>query len=147
MSNIALTMERTFDAPIEKVFNAWTDPAVVAKWFGPEGVDTEIHEMNVEEGGTYSLTMKGSEGKLYPLHGVFKTIDAPRKLVMTWQWEKTEQITDWTNETLVTVELNDVDGKTVMSFTHEQLFDEEAKKMHDEGWASSFDKLDKIVAN
>src|SRR6185369_14336233 len=80
-SDLEMYVERTFRASPEKVFDAWTDPAKLAKWFGPDGFTTTTHEMDLRPGGTWRHTMVGPDGKQYPNEIRFVEIDRPRKLV------------------------------------------------------------------
>ena len=144
MADVALVITRTLNAKPEDVFKAWIDPKQVAEWYGPEGFTNEIHEFDAREGGAYRLTMKGSDGE-HPLRGVFKTIQTPKKLVLTWQWEK-EGEGSMGGESEITVEFKDVGGKTEMTMTHAKLANEKSKEMHNMGWSSSFNKLEKIFS-
>lgn len=72
---------RTFRAPPERVFDAWTDPAKLARWFGPDGFTTTTHEFDLRPGGAWRHTMRGPDGKEYPNHIVFVAVDRPRRLV------------------------------------------------------------------
>lgn len=60
-----IEISRTFDAPRELVFNAWTTPEHVAQWFGPDGFTLTTHEMDVKPGGTWRFTMHGPDGVDY----------------------------------------------------------------------------------
>ena len=142
MGDVALVIKRTFDASPEDVFEAWTDPAQVAVWYGPEGFTNEIHSFELKEGGQYSLTMNAPDGAKHKLKGVFKTIEKPTKLVFTWQWENEEM----GRETIVTVELAAIGDKTEMIFTHSGFVNEQGKEMHNQGWTGSFNKLEKLFA-
>ncbi len=77
----AMFYRRTFDAPRDLVWKAWTEPAKIAAWFGPSGFRTTVHEMDVRPGGKWRFTMHGPDGTDYPNHVVYREVDAPRKLV------------------------------------------------------------------
>ncbi|GEM_PF-90837 len=76
---IALT--RSFRAPPERVFDAWTDPAKLARWFGPDGFSTTTHEFDLRPGGTWRHTMRGPDGRDYPNKIVFVELARPDRLV------------------------------------------------------------------
>jgi uncharacterized protein YndB with AHSA1/START domain len=84
-----LTMIREFNAPRDLVFKAWTDPQLVAQWWGPDGVTNQVDEWNVIPGGNLRLTMiAGDElgelaGQRWPMTGQFQEVSAPEKLVFT----------------------------------------------------------------
>jgi len=145
MADVALVITRVFNAKPEEVFKAWVDPKQVAEWYGPEGFTNEIHEFDAREGGVYRLTMKGPDGA-HPLRGTFLTIDKPKKLVMTWQWGEAGVDGSMGGASEVTVEFKDVGGKTEMTMTHAKLANEKSKEMHSQGWSSSFNKLERVLA-
>jgi len=78
-----LTITRTFDASREKVWRAWTDPAHLAAWWGPEGFTNPVCELDVRPGGAIHIVMRGPDGVEYPMHGVYREIAAPERLVFT----------------------------------------------------------------
>jgi uncharacterized protein YndB with AHSA1/START domain len=54
-----ITLTRAFAAPVEKVWAAWTDPAVLPRWFGPEGIACVTQDIDIREGGQWRFTMEG----------------------------------------------------------------------------------------
>ena len=124
------------------MFRAWSDPAELAKWWGPEGVTTPVCEMDVRPGGAWRTCMRGSEGE-HVCSGVYREISAPERLQFTWAWE-TDGVRG--HETIVTIEFHETDGGTEMHF-HQALFETaEGRRMHNQGWTSSFDCLDRHLA-
>ena len=83
-----IVVTRTFDAPRELVFEAWTNPKHVAQWWGPNGFSTTIHEMDVRPGGVWRLTMRGPDGKSYLNRIVFIEVAKPGRLVYKHEPEK-----------------------------------------------------------
>lgn len=81
MTDYKMEITRTFRAPPERVFDAWTDPAKLAKWFGPDGFTTTTHEFDLRPGGTWRHTMTGPDGKEYPNLIRFVEVDRPGRLV------------------------------------------------------------------
>jgi len=69
-----LTAVRVFDMPRDKVFGAWADPELLARWWGPNGFTNTFHEFAFKEGGQWRYTMHGPDGKDYPNHNVFEQI-------------------------------------------------------------------------
>jgi uncharacterized protein YndB with AHSA1/START domain len=76
-----LITTRMFDAPRALVFEAWTNPAHIVNWWGPNGFTTTNHEMNVKPGGVWRFTMHGPDGTDSPNKIVFKEVVKPKKLV------------------------------------------------------------------
>lgn len=71
---------RTIKAPREGVFAAWTDPAILSKWWGPNGFSNTFHAFELRPGGTWNFTMHGPDGKDYHNVCVFKRIEPPSHL-------------------------------------------------------------------
>jgi len=78
-----LFITRTFDAPRRLVFQAWTDPKQLAQWWGPHGFTNPICELDVRPGGAIRIHMRGPDGAVYPMTGVYREIVAPERLVFT----------------------------------------------------------------
>jgi len=76
-----LTITRILDAPRELVFQAWTDPKLVAQWWGPRGFTAPVCELDARPGGSILIHMRGPDGKVYPMTGVYREILPPERLV------------------------------------------------------------------
>ena len=74
---------RVFDAPRELVFKAWTDPKHVAQWWGPTGFTNPRCELDVRPGGAIRIDMRGPDGAVYPMSGVYQEVLEPERLVFT----------------------------------------------------------------
>ncbi len=84
---------RIFDAPPERVFKAWTDPKQFAAWWGPKDFTNPICEVDARLGGSYKIAMRSPDGVNFPMHGVYKEIDSPKRIVMTA--DVTEHPREW----------------------------------------------------
>jgi len=86
-----LTLTRIFDAPRELVFKAWTDPKLLAKWWGPNGFTNPVCEADARPDGSIHIVMVAGEelgdlnGISFPMTGTFKEIDSPNRIVFTTQ--------------------------------------------------------------
>jgi uncharacterized protein YndB with AHSA1/START domain len=78
-----LTITRAFDAPRTLVFKAWTDPKMLARWWGPHHFTNPVCEVDVRPGGGIRIDMRGPEGTVYPMTGVFHDIVVPERLVFS----------------------------------------------------------------
>jgi uncharacterized protein YndB with AHSA1/START domain len=78
-----IVLSRVFDAPLEMVWDAWTDPKQVAQWWGPRGFTTTIHEMDVRPGGLWRQTMHGPDGANYPGTSVFAEVIKHERIVFS----------------------------------------------------------------
>ncbi len=139
-----LVMERVFRAPPERVFRAWTDPAVLATWWGPEGFTTPEHRMDVRPGGEWWTQMMSPDGKPHTVSGVYREIAPPKRLVMTWGWEQPDGRRG--HETVVELTFEPAPGGTRLKLVQRLFQSPEDAKGHNAGWASSFRDLDRILA-
>lgn len=80
-SEPALVITRTFDAPSDLVFKAWTDPKQLAQWWGPSGFTNPVCDLDPRPGGAIRVHMRAPDGTTYPMSGVYREIDPPRRLV------------------------------------------------------------------
>ena len=141
--NLSLEIKRLIKAPRDRVYAAWTDPAQLIQWFGPEKVQTRDLIAETRVGGKFRWDLTNSEGEKMTCLGEYRELQPGKKIVFTWQWDDDE---DWENHTsIVTVELFDADGGTELRLTHEQLPSEASCGGHTEGWNSALDKLEKFV--
>jgi uncharacterized protein YndB with AHSA1/START domain len=76
-----LSFSRVYAAPRERVWDAWTDPAQVVRWWGPRGFTTTTHQMDVRPGGTWLFIMHGPDGTDYDNRIVFTELVRPERLV------------------------------------------------------------------
>ena len=75
-----IVLTRVLDAPRDLVWSAWTDPAQIPSWFGPEGFTTTVHDMDVRPGGTWRFTMHGPDGVDYVNVAVYEEVTEPERL-------------------------------------------------------------------
>lgn len=79
--NRELRITKTFNAPIELVWEAWTNREHIVNWWAPTGFTTTIHKMDVREGGEWLMTLHGPDGKNYPNKSIFREIIPLKKIV------------------------------------------------------------------
>jgi len=143
--NFSLEIERVIEAPRDQVYAAWTDPAQMKQWFGPENVQTRDLIADARVGGTFRWDVTNPEGEEMTMRGEYRELQPGKKIVFTWQWADDE---DWENHvSIVTVELADADGGTELRLTHEQLPNEESRDGHTRGWESALDKLERLFSS
>jgi uncharacterized protein YndB with AHSA1/START domain len=139
---LSLQIKRLIKAPRDRVYAAWTDPAQMKQWFGPENVQTHDLIADASAGGEFRWDLTNSEGEKMTMRGEYRELQPGKKIVFTWQWDDDET---WENHiSIVTVELFDRDGDTELRLTHEQLPNEESRDGHTLGWNSALDKLEKF---
>jgi uncharacterized protein YndB with AHSA1/START domain len=144
-----LSITRTFDAPRELVWKAWTDPAMLMQWRGPRGFTPTEFEMPMKEGARWRMTMVGrvpatQEPVELKQHGVVKEVRPPELLVYTFAWDDRSCLglpESPFKENVVTVRLQEQGGKTVMHFTQAPFATESERDGHTGGWNSAFDRF------
>ena len=133
---------RLVPAPVEEVFRAWTDPAVMRRWFGPGEATAEI-EADARPGGTYRFVLRRADGGPLAVSGSYREVDPPRRLSFTWAWEEggPDDV-----ESLVTVELAPAGDGTEMTLTHGGFPDAGVAAPYGVGWTNSLPKLEALFA-
>lgn len=137
-----LRLERTFNAPRQAVFDAWTSPEVLKRWW-PAGADwdTPVAEVDVRVGGRLRLVMRSPDGEEFGGSGEYVEIRPPERLVYTWKWDAGHGAGQ-----LVEVEFTERDdGTTTVVLTNTGLEDERERREHREGWDASFDNLKRVL--
>jgi hypothetical protein len=126
------------------VFAAWITPDDLLKWFGPEDCQVLSARIHPRVGGEYDLRLKSESYGDIHLHGTFRELRRPGKLVYTWNFSGHPKLEF--GESLVTVEFLDRGGSTEVQITHDHLPSEEVKEDHVEGWTECLDNLEKHLS-
>jgi uncharacterized protein YndB with AHSA1/START domain len=134
-----LRLERLIPAPPEKIFALWTEPELVAKWWGPDGYELAKYELDVRAGGRWRTSMRSPEGKLMTMSGIYRSIEAPRRLVFSWAWE--DEAGKRGHETEITVTFDAAPGGTRLVLVQQLFESRDRRDGHARGWSSSFDRL------
>jgi uncharacterized protein YndB with AHSA1/START domain len=137
----SLTIKRRLNAPPAQVFAAWIDPEKIMQWFGPGQIRCTHAEFDPRVGGRYVIAAQAPDGEKHQVEGVVREIVPDRKLVYTWYWHTMPE-----RESLVTVELKPDGGGTLLTLTHAQFSDEDARDRHQHGWNGALDKMEKLFA-
>jgi uncharacterized protein YndB with AHSA1/START domain len=142
-SRPSLTLTRRLNATTEKVYAAWADAEKLAQWFGPAQVKpgSVRAEMDVRVGGRYRISFEGDGGEYHEVGGVYREVVPGRRLVFSWAWHSTPE-----RESQVTVQLKPDGAGTLLTFQHEQFFDQTARDNHERGWIELFAKLENYLA-
>jgi imidazolonepropionase-like amidohydrolase/uncharacterized protein YndB with AHSA1/START domain len=143
---ISLRIEQSFAAPRDKVFGLWTDPQAVAQWFlPPENARwTEAPTFAARPGGGFRLRLIAS-GEHYDLHGTFREVRAPEKLVLNWRWDKDSPLAGSPGDTEVTVEFSAHGGRTDLVLTQAGFRNEESRGQYERGWHRCFREMEKLL--
>jgi uncharacterized protein YndB with AHSA1/START domain len=141
----ALMITRLFDAPIELVWKAWTDPADLVKWHGPRGFTSTIEHSDFRPGGSYRIHMRGPENDDHWLQGTHREIVPMERLAMTTSWADA-QGNPVSPETILTILFEKAASKTKLTM-HQAVFESvTARDSHGFGWNSTLDCLGEYLA-
>lgn len=145
----SVVITRVFDAPRALVWRAWTEPEMLAQWFGPRGFTSSVPELDLRVGGKLRIVMHGPDGNDYPAACEFREIVASERLVFVNNAvDKDGKVL---LEGLTTVTFAEQGGKTTMTLhTHAVGRVPAAKQMlagMEAGWTQSIDKLGELVIN
>jgi uncharacterized protein YndB with AHSA1/START domain len=141
-SGHVVRIERTFDAPAEDVFDAWTSPEVMRRWFHP-GPDwsTPTAEVDLRVGGKVQVVMRKPDGTEAGARGGFTVIDRPHRLVMTWTFDD-----DPSNEQLIELSFSEAEGLTTVLMVNSGISTDARRDAQDWGWNGCLDQLGSLLA-
>ena len=139
-----LTLERTFDAAPERVFDFVSKTEHLLKWWGPEGLFVPEHQLSFERTGPWMSVMQNQEGQRYKVSGQVTHVDPPNSVGFTWAWHDENDVRGV--ESHVTIKLVPAqNGGTAMTLSHVDLPSDEVAANHEQGWTSSLRKLDRLI--
>jgi uncharacterized protein YndB with AHSA1/START domain len=146
----ALVITREFDAPVELVWQAWSEPERFKQWWGPAEFTAPVAEIDFRVGGVWLASMRSRVGDDIWSTGTYREIDPMKRIVTTDSFADADgNVVPATHygmgediplEMLLTVTLEDLGGKTRMTIRHEGL-PEGMREPAGSGWSSSLDKL------
>ncbi len=137
-----LRIERTFDAPAEAVFDAWTSPEVMRRWFhcGSDW-ETPVAEVDLRVGGNVRVAMRRPDGTEVTAHGEYSVIDRPRRLVMTWTFDDSPS-----NEQLLELSFSESGGSTTVLLVNTRISTDARRDSQEFGWQLCLDELARVLA-
>lgn len=134
-----LNIERSFDAPRELVFRVWIEPEHFARWCAPAKFDIVESTIDARRGGVWWSRMVSPDGEECIASGVYREVAEPERLVFTYAHEAPDGSRG--PETLVTVNFEERDGKTLLML-HQAVFDTvENRVAHSMGWNECLERL------
>ena len=136
----SLTLKRRLAAAPEKIYAAWTQPAQLAKWFGPDAGPVLRAETDVRVGGRFHIVFRSEDGEEHDVSGTYQEVVPNEKLKFTWQW-----ITLPERQSLVTILIKAEGDGSMLTLIHEQFFDEAARDGHEWGWNGALSKLERVL--
>ena len=136
MTDLTLKLEKTVNAPIEKVFDAWLDPAMLTQFVLPQpGMPQPEVENDPREGGQFKIVMRHGDDEL-PHTGSYLVIDRPRQLKFSWSSHYSP------DDSTVTLDFEGLGANTTrVVLTQVKFLHEEARDAHRGGWSNILDSL------
>ena len=147
----ALVITRTYDAPRELVWKAWTDPEQLKRWWGPRVFSTPSFTVDLRPGGAFHYSMRSPDGTEFRGKGVYREIVPPERLVYDTMFADAEGNTvpasyygmgdDWPETTLVTVTLEEQDGTTILTLRNDGIPTGMGHTLAEAGWKEALESL------
>jgi uncharacterized protein YndB with AHSA1/START domain len=137
-----LRIERTYDAPVERVFEAWTSADVLRRWLhaGPDW-ETPTAEVDLRVRGRIRIVMRDpSDGAEYGATGEYEVVEPPHRLVFTWVWDHHAEVQ------LIELEFCEGRDGTAVVMTNSAIPTEERLEDQKRGWRLCHDNLDRLLA-
>jgi uncharacterized protein YndB with AHSA1/START domain len=138
----AVRIERTFAATAEDVFDAWTSPEVMRRWFHPApDWETPEAEVDLRVGGRVRVVMRKPDGTEAEAHGEFTLIDRPHRLGMTWTFDD-----EPSNEQLIELSFSESEGSTTVLLVNTGISTDARRDAQDWGWRGCLEQLGRVLA-
>ena len=141
-SGHVVRIERRFAASAEAVFDAWTSPEVMRRWFHCEADwETPEAEVDLRVGGQVRIVMRQPDGTEAEARGEYTLIDRPNRLVMTWTFHD-----DPANEQLMELSFSESEGATSVVLVNSGISTDGRRDAQDWGWNGCLDQLERALA-
>jgi uncharacterized protein YndB with AHSA1/START domain len=150
ISDHKLVLTRELNAPRERVWKAWTEPAQIKEWLElVEDMAIESVKVDLRVGGRFRIQTKRPDGEFFTAAGTYLEVKPPERLVYTWDWEKDGGGTEFGElegkETQLTVEFRASGKRTELVLTHEKFDSVERRDRHVHGWGIWIGEFVKFV--
>jgi uncharacterized protein YndB with AHSA1/START domain len=136
-------IERTFDAPAEDVFDAWTSEEVIRRWLRPaRGWQEPSAEVDLRVGGKIRVVMRDPDGEPVEAGGEYTLIERPHRLAFTWTFDD-----DPSNQQMIELEFTERDGVTTVLFVNSDISGADRRDSQYEGWSTCFDEMERVLGS
>jgi uncharacterized protein YndB with AHSA1/START domain len=142
MPRAEVSIRRILPARRALVFEAWTRPELMARWFFPAAGWTAAISSELKVGGRYEIAMRDAGGGQHLQFGEYREIDPVSRLVFTWSCPELDVA-----NSVVTVDLIDHGERTELLLTHELPPDPKIRAEHEEGWEGCLGSLERFLVN
>lgn len=130
----ALVVKRTMPFAPDVLFQAFTDPKIMSRWFYADKSGSSEVSNDFRKGGAFSIVMHVDKGTVVPHAGTYREIVPGKKLVFTWN-------SPYAKDSVVTLLFHKVEEGTELTLTHEFLADDQ-RENHNRGWKGCLDHLE-----
>jgi uncharacterized protein YndB with AHSA1/START domain len=141
---LTLEMNRALPAASPLVFEVFTDPNELAKWWGPQGFSTPSLQFDPRVGDSYRIEMQPPEGDAFFLTGEFRVVHPPTRLGYTFRWEDPDPDDV---ETVVDLGFRNFGESTEVVLTQGPFKTEARRALHRDGWTDSFNKVEALLSS
>ena len=138
-ADVVLVVRRSINATVARVFDAWTEPEQLRRWWGPAPVKCSGAEVDLRVGGQYRIGNLLPDGKVLWIVGEFEVVEPPHVLVYSWRIEREAGLP--ADVSRVTVRFQAVDQGTEVLIVHERIDSEATRIDHEKGWHGCLDGL------
>jgi uncharacterized protein YndB with AHSA1/START domain len=138
-----LGLKRVLPVPPSVVFEAFTEPNELAKWWGPEGFTTPSMEFHPSVGVSYRIEMEPPDGDPFYLAGEFREVTPPARLVFTFVWEDPDPDDV---EMVVDVTFRDLGESTELVVALGPFKTEARRMLHRDGWTEGLNRLERLLS-
>jgi len=147
-SDREVVLTRVFDAPRALVFEAFTKPEHLRRWFGPRGFTLPVCEIDLRPGGAWNYVLRGPDGGEMGMRGVYREVVPPERIVSTEAYDIPGM--GWTPESVVTTTLDERNGKTTLTsrvlYQSIEHRDGHVNAGMEAGASETFDRLAELLA-
>jgi uncharacterized protein YndB with AHSA1/START domain len=138
----SLEIRRKLEAPPARVYDAWTTPELLTRWFAPSpDFAVIVHRAETHVGGKYRIEMRHASGKSHIVVGEYRELNRPTRLVFTWAWEGSPM-----TDTMVEVEFRPSGSGTEVVLTHSRFATEAERDEHLKGWNGCLSQIEGAVS-
>ena len=144
---LTVQVQREFPVPADALYRAWNEPEALKQWWTPMNRKLEHVTNELREGGTIEYRTEESNGApSLIINGTYEEVKERERLVYSWVWHLTDQPVEDSPYRL-TIGFSDSNGKSRLDVNQENLKDDEAIRIHQEGWESALDSLERYLTS
>lgn len=138
-----LVLKHTFNASLERVYTAWTDPQILREFMCVPGNVRVDAQTDVRLGGSFRIAMHREDGEQFVATGTYRELVPNERIVCTWSWEEDDPAL--ARETILTLEFAPRGLQTEMTLTHENFRDAQQRDNHVKGWGAMLVGLERVL--